>query len=88
MLEKIQDKIIELVLEAIRTDRKGDTAVPTAIVNGVIQSFVAVEDPKQRIPGDPATHLTVSCPKNQLKTYVMMMHEWLLFDSSCFLFLF
>jgi len=59
MLEKIQEKLIELVLEAIRIDRKGDTAVPTAIVNGVIQSFVAVEDPRQRIPGDPATHLTV-----------------------------
>jgi hypothetical protein len=59
MLEKIQDRIIELVLEAIRTDRKGDTSISTATVNGVIQSFVAVEDPKQRLPGDPRGTLTV-----------------------------
>ncbi|ODM94965.1 Cullin-2 [Orchesella cincta] len=58
MLEKIQDTLIELVLEAIRSDRRGDTAVSTTIVNGVVHSFVAVEDPKHRIPGDPHTHLT------------------------------
>ncbi|CAG7835527.1 unnamed protein product [Allacma fusca] len=58
MLEKIKDNLIELVLEAIRIDRKGDSAVPTTVVNGVIQSFVAVEDPKLRVPGDPSTHLT------------------------------
>lgn len=60
MLEKIQDTLIELVLEAIRSDRRGDTAVSTTIVNGVVHSFVAVEDPKHRVPGDPNTHLTVS----------------------------
>lgn len=43
MLEKIQDRIIELVLDAIRSDRKCDTSISTATVNGVIQSFVAVE---------------------------------------------
>lgn len=59
MLEKIQKNLIELVLDAIRTDRKGESAVATTIVNGVIHSFVAVEDPKNRIPGDPSTHLTV-----------------------------
>jgi hypothetical protein len=60
MLEKIQKSLIELVLESIREDRRGTTSVPTTIVNGVINSFVAVEDPKQRIPGDPSNHLTVS----------------------------
>lgn len=39
MLEKIQDRIIDLVLEAIRSDRKGDTSVSTSTVNGVIQSL-------------------------------------------------
>jgi len=71
MLEKIKDKLIELVLEAIRTDRKGDTAVPTAIVNGVIQSFVAVEDPKQRVPGDPGSKLTVRVDSKFIKYYYL-----------------
>ena len=60
MLEKIKDNLIELVLEAIRIDRRGDSAVPTTVVNGVIQYFAAVEDPKLRVPGDPSTRLTVS----------------------------
>ena len=64
MLEKIQKGLIELVLEAIREDRKGATAVPTTVVNGVINSFVAVENPKQRLPGDPSNHLTVSVYSN------------------------
>ena len=60
MLEKIQERLIKLVLAAIKADRKGECAVPTTIVNGVIHSFVAVEDPKHRIPGDPSCQLTVS----------------------------
>jgi len=59
MLEKIKVQLIQLVLNAIQIDRKGDTAVPTRIVNGVILSLVAVEDPKRRIPGDPSSQLSV-----------------------------
>ena len=66
MLEKIQLNLIKLVLDAIQVDRKGDSSVPTTVINGVINSFVAVEDPKHRVPGDPSTQLTVRFTLNRI----------------------
>lgn len=60
MLEQIHESLVDLVLEAIRADRQGATSVQTSVVNVVINSFVVVEDPKCKLPGDPASTMTVS----------------------------
>jgi len=75
MLEKIQKSLIELVLESIRDDRKGTSSVPTAVLNGVINSFVDVENSKKRIAGDPSSQVTVSICLTVVDSFFLLKHN-------------